>query len=204
MGNLLKALEFLVAQPRLNLKGVTALVVDSDHFTRGLVTQMLRGFGIDTPGLCETGAAAKAFLQHNYVDLCLIEAVLPDMESPELIGWIRSQEKAMRFIPVIVLTGYTQLRMVAAARDGGANNVVKKPVSPQGLFDRITWVARVSRPFIETTNYMGPDRRFRTLDPPDGEYKRENDTQHNEEGTRPVTPESVNRLAQAMTKGLSK
>jgi len=191
-----------VGQPRLNLKGVTALVVDSDHFTRGLVMQMLRGFGMDMPGTCETGEEAISYLQHHYVDLCIVEAVLPDMQSPDLIGWIRKQEKAMRFIPVIVLTGYTQLRMVEAARDGGANNVVKKPVSPQGLFDRITWIARVSRPFIETTNYVGPDRRFRTVEPPDGTYKR--DTDAASDGSQPVTPESVNRLAQAMAKGLSK
>jgi CheY-like chemotaxis protein len=193
-----------VAQARLNLKGITALVVDSDHFTRGLVTQMLRGFGMDAPVVCENGTQAKAYLENHYADLCIIEAVMPDMNSPELIGWIRKQEKAMRFVPVIVLTGYTQMKMVAAARDGGANNVVKKPVSPQGLFDRITWIARVSRPFIEAPNYVGPDRRFKQIDPPDGMWKRDNDEQQNEEGTRPVTPESVNRLAQAMAKGLSK
>jgi CheY-like chemotaxis protein len=193
-----------MAQARLNLKGVTALVVDSDRFTRGLVAQMLRGFGLDAPGVCETGADAISYLQHHYVDLCVIEAVLPDMESPELIGWIRRQEKAMRFIPVIVLTGYTQLRMVQAARDGGANNIVKKPVSPQGLFDRITWVARVSRPFIDTGDYIGPDRRFRTVDPPDGLYKRDSDDQNVDDVQHPVTPESANRLAQAMSKGFSR
>jgi len=190
-----------MAQARLNLKGVTALVVDSDRFTRNLVAQMLRGFGIDAPGQCETGMDAISYLQHHYVDLCIVEAVLPDMESPELIGWIRRQEKAMRFIPVIVLTGYTQLRMVEAARDGGANNIVKKPVSPQGLFDRITWVARVSRPFIETADFVGPDRRFRTIEPPDGVYKRDTDDQKGEHAS--VTPEAVNRLANAMQKGLT-
>ncbi len=192
-----------MAQARLNLKGVTALVVDSDRFTRSLVAQMLRGFGLDAPGVCETGADAINYLQHHYVDLCIVEAVLPDMESPALISWLRKQEKAMRFIPVIVLTGYTQLRMVEAARDGGANNIVKKPVSPQGLFDRITWVARISRPFIEAGDYIGPDRRFRTLEPPDGIYKRDTDDKTMNNGENAVTPESVNRLAQAMTKGLS-
>jgi CheY-like chemotaxis protein len=191
-----------MGQPRLNLKGVTALVVDSDRFTRSLVTQMLRGFGLDQPGVCETGAAAIAYMQNRYVDLCVIEAVLPDMESPELIGWIRKQEKAMRFIPIIVLTGYTQLRMVSAARDGGANNVVKKPVSAQGLFDRVTWVARVSRPFIEAGNYVGPDRRFRNIDPPDGQFKRDGDGGRAFD-PKAATPDSVNRLAQAMGKGLS-
>ncbi|HEY1837088.1 MAG TPA: response regulator [Rhizomicrobium sp.] len=161
---------------RLNLHGVTTLLVDSDHFTRGLIAQMLRGFEMDTPSVYETGAAAKAHLQHNYADLCLIEAVLPDMECSELIRWIRRQDKSpLRFVPIIVLSSYTQHRHVLLARDAGANLVIGKPVSPRGLFDRISWVARTPRPFIETANYAGPDRRFRDVPPRDGERKRETD-----------------------------
>lgn len=188
-----------MGQARLNLKGVTALVVDSDHFTRGLVVQMLRGFGLDAIAVCETGAAAMAHLQHNYIDLCIVEAQLPDMESMEFVGWIRRQEKAMRFIPVIVLTGYTQLRMVAAARDSGANNVAKKPISPQGLFDRITWIARSQRPFIDAGSYVGPERRFREDTPPDGIYKRHGDEAVEVEASAPLKPE--NALAQAISRG---
>ena len=165
-----------MAQVRLNLKGATTLLLDSDNFSRGLIVQMLRGFGMDPPSLCDTGAQAKAHLEHHYVDLCIMEAALPDMDSAQLISWIRRVEKGpMRFIPIIVLSGYTQLHMVAAARDSGANSVIKKPVSPQALFDRINWVARVSRPFIETGGFAGPDRRFRSAEPRDGRYKRQTD-----------------------------
>jgi CheY-like chemotaxis protein len=165
-----------LAQLRLNLRGVTTLLVDSDHFSRGIISQMLRGFGMDSPAVFETGAAAKAHLKHNYSDICIIEAVLPDMDCSELIKWIRHQDKSpLRFIPVIVLTSYTQHRHVSLARDAGANLVIGKPVSPRVLFDRLAWVAKTPRPFIETGNYAGPDRRFRDLEPLDGKKKRETD-----------------------------
>lgn len=165
-----------MAQSRLNLRGATTLLVDSDAFTRGLIAQMLRGFGMDTPTTYDTGAAAKAHLLHHYIDLCILEAVLPDMDCAQLIRWIRRQDKSpLRFIPIIVLTSYTQHRHVAMARDSGANLIVKKPVSPRVLYDRIAWVAKTSRPFIETASYAGPDRRFRTLEPLDGKHKRETD-----------------------------
>ncbi len=165
-----------MAQARLNLRGVTTLLVDSDQFSRGLIAQMLRGFGMDTPAIYETGAAAKAHLQHHYADLCILEAVLTDMEAAEFIRWIRRQDKSpLRFIPIIVLSSYTQHRHVAVARDAGANLIIRKPVSPRVLFDRIAWVAKVSRPFIETANYAGPDRRFRNVEPLDGKQKRETD-----------------------------
>jgi DNA-binding response OmpR family regulator len=160
----------------MNLKSVATLLVDSDRFTRGLVVQMLRGFKMDAPAACESGAAAKEYLQQGPVDLCIVEAALPDMTSSELISWIRRPEMGtMRFIPIIVLSGYTQTRMVAAARDAGANTVLKKPVSPQALFDRVMWVARVPRPFIDAGSYVGPDRRFKAEDPPDKFYKRVDD-----------------------------
>ncbi len=171
-----------MAQARLNLRNVTTLLVDRDHFTRSLVAQMLRGFGMDTPTVLETAAQAKHHLMHHYADLCIIEGALPDMPSADLIRWIRRQEKSpFRFVPVIVMSGYTQLRLVSSARDAGANIVVRKPLSPQGLFDRIAWVARIARPFIEAGDFIGPDRRFRNVPPPDGKLRRETDEQSDQD-----------------------
>ncbi|HUO89470.1 MAG TPA: response regulator [Rhizomicrobium sp.] len=169
---------------RLNLRNVTTLLVDSDHFTRGLVAKMLRGFGMDQPTLGDTGAQAKHHLSHNYADLIILEAGLPDMESAEVIRWLRRQEQSpFRFAPVIVMSSYTQAGLVAAARDAGANLVVKKPLSPANLFDRINWIARTSRPFVEAGDYIGPDRRFRKSPPPDGVFKRETDQQSGGDST---------------------
>ena len=165
-----------MAQIRLNLRGVTTLIVDCDHFTRGLIAQMVREFGANPPVVCDSGKAAQAHLQHHYSDLCILEAVFPDMDGAELIRWIRRQDKSpLRFVPIIVLSSYTQHRHVTVARDAGANLVLTKPISPQALFDHIAWVAKVRRPFIEAGKYAGPDRRFRTSDSPAGEKKRETD-----------------------------
>src|SRR5215469_12881833 len=169
-----------MAQTRLNLRNVTTLLIDSDHFTRRLVAKMLRGFGMDQPTLGDTGAQAKHHLSHNYADLIIMEAGLPDMECAEVIRWLRRQEQSpFRFAPIIVMSGYTQVGLVAGARDAGANLVVKKPLSPASLFDRINWIARTTRAFVEVGDYIGPDRRFRKEPPPDGFFKRETDQQAN-------------------------
>ncbi|HTQ14609.1 MAG TPA: response regulator [Rhizomicrobium sp.] len=187
---------------RLNLKGVTTLLVDSDNFTRGLIAQMLRGFGVETPAIYDSGRAAKAHLTHNMADLCILEATFPDMSGADLIRWIRRQEKSpIRFVPIIVLTSYTQHRQVTAARDAGANVVLRKPVSPQVLFDHIAWVAKVPRPFIEAGAYVGPDRRFREIPPPDGEKKRESDYTEIDDGTETASSaeDGENPLKEAAT-----
>jgi CheY-like chemotaxis protein len=164
-----------MAQPRLNLSKVHCLLADRDQFSRGLVAQMLRGFGMGTIRLAGDGAQARELILQDSPDICFIEGALPDISTAEVINWIRRQPPPLRFIPIIVLTGYTQLKLISQARDSGANLVVRKPVSPQMLFDRLSWVAGTQRPFIETDNFLGPDRRFHDIDPPDARFKRETD-----------------------------
>ena len=165
-----------MGQARLNLKSITAMIVDRDPFTRGLVAQMMRGFGSTTILIADTGAEAQGVLGGNCPDIIFIEGELPDMVAGELVNWIRRHaNKSLRFVPIIVLSGYTQLRLISSARDAGSHLVVRKPVSPQVLFDRLKWVAGFDRPFVETPKYAGPDRRFHAVPPPDGVRKRVTD-----------------------------
>ena len=172
-----------MGQPRLNLKNVIGLIADRDAFTRGLIAQMLRGFGLDTLHVTNNGEETKALINAGHKpDIIFMEGALPDMSSAELIEWIRRTTPApLRFVPIIVLSGYTQLRLISEARDGGAHIVVRKPIAPSTLFDRIAWVAHFGRPFLETTNYTGPDRRFHDITPPDNKWKRDGDVQPGKE-----------------------
>jgi len=78
---------------------------------------MLRGFGMDSPTVVGNSVEAKEHLLKMVPDLILIAAVVHDMEASDLIRWIRPQKKAnLRFLPIIVLTGYTQLHTIMASR----------------------------------------------------------------------------------------
>ena len=166
-----------MAQQRLNFRGVSVLLVDRNHYCRSLVAQMLRGFGVENVISCETGAEAQDQLRTNHVELCVIEADLPDMPGADLINWLRRENKdPLRFVPILVLSGYTQLRLLSSTRDAGANLLLKKPLSAQALFDRLAWLARTPRSYIETKNYVGPDGRLKNIAPPDSAFKRETDT----------------------------
>jgi CheY-like chemotaxis protein len=161
---------------KMKLTGVTGLIVDNDRFGVTVLTQMLRGMGLDAVTVVETGAAAQALFENHVYDLCLCEAELPDMTGADLVRWIRRQRTQSRYTPLLVLTGYSNLSTVTALRDSGAHLVMRKPVSPQILFDHIAWAAKPPRPFIETDEYVGPDRRFKSLGPPGGgEGRRETD-----------------------------
>lgn len=163
-------------QPRLNLQSVSVLVADRNHYSRALISQALRGFGVKHIIPCDSAAAAQEQLTQAGADLCLIEAELPDMSGADLVRAIRRLPTApLRFVPVLMVSGYTQFRTLNTSRDAGANLILQKPISPQALFDRVFWLSKTKRAYIETADYIGPDRRFREGTPPDGAYKRSTD-----------------------------
>lgn len=147
---------------KLNFTGVSALVVDNDRYSAGIISQILRGFGLSRHVFVDSGADAKKYLNNGRYEFVITECILPDMKGAELIRWVRHHSKdALRQMPVILLTGYTHYSNVTAARDSGVSSVVRKPVSPAVLFDHIAWSAKTERPFIEADEYAGPCRRFR-------------------------------------------
>ena len=162
-------------QARLNLSKVRCLLADRDAFSRGLVAAILQGFGMGRIQQTGDGAGARELIHTTQPDVCFLEGALPDISTPDMVGWIRRQPPPLRYVPIIVLSGYAQQGLVFQVRDSGANLVVCKPLSPQILFDRLSWIAGTQRPFIETGSFLGPDRRFRDAPPPDRRFKRETD-----------------------------
>ena len=161
---------------KLNFSQVSALIVDGDNYATGILGQILRGFGLTRYTIAENGETAKRMFQSGHYDLVICEYVLPDMPAEDFVRWIRRlPDAASKFVPILMLTGYTQFSNVAAARDCGANVVVRKPVAPNVLFDHLAWSAEGERPFIETENYVGPCRRFKFSGPPNGIGRRATD-----------------------------
>ena len=161
---------------KLNFSQIAVLTVDEDEFATGILSQILRGFGVTKHTIATDGESAKHLIQSTHFDLVVCEYILPDMRAPELIRWIRRlTDPHAKFLPIILLTGYTQFSNVTAARDCGANIVVKKPLAPNILFDHIAWAAEGERPYVETGNYIGPCRRFKYAGPPDGVGRRATD-----------------------------
>ena len=66
------------------------------------------------------------------------------------------------FVPVIMLTGHTQIEHVRQARDAGINEFIAKPVSVKTMMQRLVAVIEHPRPYVRT------ERLFRPLPPPPG------------------------------------
>ena len=105
------------------------------------------------------------------VDLLVVDCEMPGMDGFELVQWLRRSGPPNAFVPVIMTAAHIRRSMVNKARNCGANYIVTKPFSASSLLERIVWVARDNRPFLEVGEYFGPDRRFRAGDPPGQERR---------------------------------
>ncbi|HUH24312.1 MAG TPA: response regulator [Brevundimonas sp.] len=158
----------------INLTGAVTMVVDDSPFALDLTTQALLGFGIRTRYACNSGAEAMAILRDHPIDLLIVDCEMPDMDGYALVRWLRrSGLDPNAFAPVIMTAAHVRRSKVSEARDCGANFVVTKPFSASTLLERLVWIARDTRPFLEVGDYFGPDRRFRPGEAP-GEERRAN------------------------------
>lgn len=156
-----------------NLTSAITMVVDDSSFGLDLTTEALRGFGIQTRYSCHSAGDAMEILKDNTVDLILIDCEMPGMDGHELVRWLRgSRIDPNAYVPVIMTAGHVRKSKVQAVRDCGANFLVTKPFSAASLLERVVWVARDTRPFLETGDYKGPDRRLKTAEPRDDNERR--------------------------------
>jgi len=154
-----------MTKEQMNLREVRTLLVDSDAFESSLLVQMLHGLGMNEIKVRSTAEDARSDLESHDYEICICDADLP---GPDLLRWIRRLPQPKKFLPILVLMGYSDFNRVTAFRDAGAHLVMKKPISPQTLYDRIAWMSRPARDFIECDSYVGPDRRFKSIGPPGG------------------------------------
>lgn len=146
------------------LDDLTLMVVEDSQVIRRLLRAILRSLGARRVIECEDGDAAIRRLHEDAVDLAIVDIMMRPMDGIEFIRMVRTSKLSPdRYLPIIVLSGYTEMEYVVSARDAGANEVLAKPFTAQALYDRITAIIEKPRPFVMTDSYFGPDRRRRQM-----------------------------------------
>lgn len=109
------------------------LIVDDDTTFALMLRTWLskKGFGVETAG--SVGAAEKALAAGSY-DLVLTDMRLPDEDGTVLLQRIAGRG---RDLPVIVMTGYADIRNAVESMKLGARDYVAKPINPEELLKKI-------------------------------------------------------------------
>jgi two-component system chemotaxis response regulator CheY len=136
------------------------VVVDDNAHMRRIVRTLLRAFGSREIYESEDGASGLEAVEAYSPDILITDIKMPIFDGIELTRMIRNPDGCRHpFLPIIVLTAYSEKKHVIAARDAGATEFLCKPVSAMALYRRIQNVVEKPRDFIRTPKYFGPDRR---------------------------------------------
>ena len=143
---------------------LTVMVVDDNRHMLNLISEILRGLSIrQVIKLTDPADAFKEMLIVP-VDILIVDFAMEMLNGIEFVQLVRSgKDSPDVFIPVIMVTGYSDVGTVQMARDAGVTEFLAKPISAKGLYMRILEVINHPRSFIRTGTYFGPDRRRRTL-----------------------------------------
>lgn len=151
-----------ISLAHVNLTNLKFLVADGNSFYRDLSRRILRGFGAAEVFEAADAVRTKALMRQKQIDVLICDAELEDDTGFEVVHAIRmEQNHPLRNIPMLISTGTTRRIDVNLARNAGANIVIKKPMAPAVLYDRLVWISRNPRPFWASGSYFGPDRRVR-------------------------------------------
>ena len=136
------------------------LVVDDNSHMRRIIRTLLHSFGSREVYEAEDGAAGLEAVEAFSPDIVITDWVMPIFDGAELVRMIRNPNGgAHAFVPIIMLTAYSEKKRVLEARDLGINEFMCKPISAKALYHRIYSIVIQPRPFIRTKTYFGPERR---------------------------------------------
>jgi CheY-like chemotaxis protein len=149
------------------------LVVDDNAHMRKLVGTILQAFGCTNILEADGGEKAWSVIKDSNPDVVVLDWVMEGMSGLDVVKLIRTDPTSPNpFVPVIMLTGHTQLAQVREARDAGISEFIAKPVSVKTMMQRLMAVIEHPRPFVRTKSYFGPCRRRRADAAYDGPERR--------------------------------
>ena len=142
------------------LKKASVLVVDDMQPMLALVTSLLKLFGFtDIHPAHDAEEGFNLFCAHN-PDIVLTDWLMEPYDGIEMVRRIRYDARSPnRFVPVIMMTGYSHRIRVEAARDVGVTEFLVKPFRAKDLYARIEQLIEKPRRFVDTGDFFGPDRR---------------------------------------------
>ena len=156
-----------------NFRAIKVMMIDDSRHMRLIIKSLLLQLGCKF--IREAGDAATAFkeMQNFPCDLIIVDWAMEPLDGLDFVRLVRTAKDSRNpYVPIIMLSGFTEFRRVAEARDAGVNEFLAKPVSAEVLGARISSIFKNPRDFIRSKKYVGPCRRRNDIGPPRGGKER--------------------------------
>ena len=122
------------------LPALDVLVVEDNEINRFVVRSMLEGEGHRVEEAVNGALGVAAASERRY-DLILMDISMPQMDGTAATRAIRSGDGPCRTVPIIALTAHAMPADLARFHEAGMTAVLTKPLTRDGLRDRLRQVA---------------------------------------------------------------
>jgi len=145
---------------KFNLSNVSVMIIDDYAPMRKILISLFRELGINRLSQATGGAEALNLIKTNEPDVIILDAIMEPMDGLEFTRKVRAGEAGIDpFVPIIMVSGQTEMRHILNARDAGVTEFLAKPISARAMYARLCTVISNPRLFVRTETFFGPDRR---------------------------------------------
>ena len=146
--------------PGISLEVLNLLVVDDNKHMHSVVKAILNSMRIKNIRFSDNAADAFMEMRQWQPDIIITDWAMQPLDGLDFVRLVRrGADSPNPYIPIILLTGHTELGRVIEARDAGVNEILAKPISIKALYSRIASIVEHPRPFVRSKMYFGPCRR---------------------------------------------
>lgn len=142
------------------LQDVKVLLSDGNSPSRGALRDSLLGLGFRNIAMVERAGEVAGFLDDSGADLVVCDTDQAEGDICHMIHGLRHGEVGDDpFVPVIAVTWAPTPPAVEKIIRSGADLLLALPVSAGRVSGGVQRLIELRKPFVATSDYMGPDRR---------------------------------------------
>lgn len=155
---------------------ISVLVVEDNQPMLEVTKSLLLTFGVGHVIGAQNGEIGfKRYCEYN-PDIVIADWMMKPMDGISFTRQVRNDPVSPNpYVPIILMTGFSEKRRVLQARDAGVTEFLVKPFNARDLYKRIVQVVERPRQFVRADDFFGPDRRRKKNMPYDGPMRRESD-----------------------------
>jgi CheY-like chemotaxis protein len=144
------------------LESVSALILDDNAHMRGVLRAILAGFGMRRIEEAQTCSEAVGIAAGGDIDIAFVDFKLGGRDGLDFCRHIRTDGASPNiYLPLIMVTAYSERRRVLDAINAGVDEFLVKPVRAVDVANRVNAIIERRRAFVQCGSYFGPDRRRR-------------------------------------------
>ena len=174
-------------------QNITVLIVEDNQPMLELAKSIMTAFGVKNVLGAQNGEEGfKRFCDHN-PDIVISDWMMKPMDGISFARRIRNDPASPnKFVPFVLMTGFSEKRRVMQARDAGVTEFLVKPFTARDLYKRLYQIIERPRQFVRSDDFFGPDRLRKGAKGYSGPLRRNTDVQP--EDYNNLTPDRTDKF----------